>query len=213
MSPDNAYLPPAPESEVRAAALAEEVRQLKSLLEALQAELEPAIQSRLRERSSELQRIGGELAELQVEAERLRLQLDHAQARSADLEREVERWRGAATRGVDEIAERARAAAARLEARMAELDEAMARLRVQLDASRGQTQAAILEREAAVKALERSRRRIGSLKAKVLRREARRMQMTRSLSWRLTSPLRWAQQVGSRLLLGGARLRRRLLKR
>jgi chromosome segregation ATPase len=213
MSPDNTYLPPAPESDVRTAALAEEVRQLKALLEALQAELEPAIQSRLRERSSELQRIGGELAERQVEAGQLRRELDQAQARSADLEREVERWRGAATRGVEEIAERARAAAERFEARTAELDQALARLRAQLETSQDQTQAAIGEREAAARALERSRRRIGSLKAKVLRREARRMQMMRSASWRFTAPLRWVQQALHRLALGGARLRRRLLKR
>lgn len=194
MTPDNA------------SALAEEVRQLKALLVELQAELTPAMQSSLRERSSELQRLGGELAERQDK-------LDKAQARAADLERDVERWRGTATRGVDEIAERARATAERFEQQSAELNQTLAVVRAKLEASRVQTDAASQARDGALKDLERSRRRLGSLKAKLLRREARRVQMTRSFSWRITAPLRWLAQGMKRLLLGGARLRRRMFRR
>ena len=207
MSPDNASNPPpAPEGEVRAAALAQEVRELKALLAELQAELRPAIQSSLRERSAELQRLGGELAERQDE-------LETALARTGELEREVERWRGAATRGLDEIAERARDAAQRFERQEAELNQALAAVRAQLETSLGQADAALTARDGALKDLERSRRRIGSLRAKVMRREARRVQMTRSLSWRITAPLRWMALAMQRLLLSGARLRRRMLRR
>ena len=211
MAPDDAP-PLLPEPEGRAAALAEEVRQLKALLVELQAELKPAIQSTLRERSGELQRLGGEMAEQEAEARRLQGELEGALARTRDLEREVERWRGAAQRGVDEIAERAREAAQRFEARTDELNQALGAMRSQMEASRAQAEAAVLAREAAVKDLERTRRRAGSLKAKVLRREARRVQMMQSLSWRITAPLRWLPRVLRQLLLGGARLRRRLFK-
>ena len=212
MSPDNfSHLPP--EGEARAAALAEEVRELRALLAELQSELKPAVESSLRERSSELQRMGGELAERQEQAERLRRELDEALARAGELEREAERWRGAATRGLDEIAVKARAAADRFDRREAELVQALAGVRALLEASRAEAGAALEAQGAALKQLERSRRRAGALKAKVLRREARRLEMTRSLSWRLTAPLRWIPQAMGRLLLGGARLRRRLFKR
>ena len=202
MSPDNAPTPPAPVGE----ALAEEVRRLRALLEDLQTELNPAVQSSLRERSSELQRMGGELHQLQAE-------LAEAQARSGELEREVERWRGAATRGVDEIAQRARDQAARFEAQTAELTQALAALRAQLEASRGRAEVAAAARDEASVALERSRRRTAALKARVLRGEARRRQMTRTWVWRMGAPLRWLPRATQRLLLGGARLRRRLLRR
>ena len=211
MAPDNAP-PLLPEPEGRAAALAEEVRQLRALLVELQAELKPAIQSSLRERSSELQRLGGEMAEQETATRRLQGELDGALARTQDLEREVERWRGAAQRGVDEIAERAREAAQRFEARTDELNQALAAVRSQLEASRAQGDAAVKAREAAVRDLERTRRRAGALKARVLRRETRRVQMMNSLSWRITAPLRWLAQAWRRMLLGGARLRRRLLR-
>ena len=51
------------EGDQDAAALALEVKALRALLEELQAELRPAVQSSLRERSSELQRAGADLAE------------------------------------------------------------------------------------------------------------------------------------------------------
>lgn len=211
MAPDNAP-PLSPEPEGRAAALAEEVRQLKALLVELQAELKPAIQSSLRERSSELQRLGGEMAEREAQARRLRGELDEALVRTRDLEREVERWRGAAQRGVEEVAEKAREAAQRFEARTDELNQALAAVRRQLQASRAQSEAAVQARETAVRDLERTRRRAGALKARVLRREARRVQMMTSLSWRITAPLRWLALATRRMLLGGARLRRRLFK-
>jgi chromosome segregation ATPase len=202
MSPDNApHLPP-PDGE----ALAEEVRRLRALLEDLQTELNPAVQSSLRERSSELQRMGGELHQLQAD-------LAEAQARSGELEREVERWRGAATRGVDEIAQRARDQAERFEAQTAEVGQALAALRAQLETSRGRAEAAAAARDEAAVALERSRRRNAALKSRVLRGEARRRQMTRTWVWRMGAPFRWLPQATRRLLLGGARLRRRLLRR
>jgi chromosome segregation ATPase len=212
MSSDDASpLRPAPAG--RADTLAEEVRQLKALLAELQAELGPGISASLRERSSELQRMGAELDERQTEAQQAQRELDQAQARAADLEREVERWRGAATRGVDEIAERARAQTARFEALSQALEQALAELRAQLDLSKAQAQAATEARDGAVKQLEQARRRVRSLKAKVLRREKRRVEMMRSASWRITAPLRWIPAAGGRLMLGLARLRRRLLKR
>jgi chromosome segregation ATPase len=212
MADDSAsHLPASPET--RAAALAEEVRELRALLAELQSELRPAVQSSLRERSTELQRLGGEMAEQAAEADRLRRELGEAHSRAQELEREAERWRGAATRGVEEIAERARAAAERFEQRTGELDQALAAARARLEAVLARAEAAIEAREEALKDLGRARRRSGSLRARVLRAEARRVDMQRTLSWRITAPLRWIPMAIRRLLLGAARLRRRVLKR
>ncbi|HEY5412112.1 MAG TPA: hypothetical protein VIJ94_15425, partial [Caulobacteraceae bacterium] len=60
---------------------------------------------------------------------------------------------------------------------------------------------------------ERRQRRVRALRAKVLGRERRRMQMTRSLSWRITAPLRWLPAALHRLMRRAARLRRKLFKR
>ena len=214
MSSDDATpLPPASQVEAQADALAQEVRQLRALLGELQVELGGGVQSSLRERSAELQRMGGELHERQAESERLRLDLEAALRRSQDLEREIERWQGAATRGVEEIAEKHRAATERFEAQSQALEAALAGLRAQLEASRAQAQGAADARDGALKELERTRRRARTLKARVLRRERGRIEMTRSLSWRITAPLRWIPRALHQLALGGARLRRRMLKK
>ena len=65
-------------------------------------------------------------------------------------------------------------------------------------------------RDAALHEAARRRRLVQSLKAKVIRREVRRIQMVRSASWRLTAPLRMFLASWHRLMLGGARFRRRL---
>ena len=205
MASDNSADPPGGGDE-EAAALAGEVKALRSLLEDLQAELRPAVQSSLRERSSELQRLGGELDAHRSEAERLRQAQDAAEARAAELEREAARWKDAARRGLDEISERARAAAARFEAQTTELNQA-------LTAIKAQAMAAAEAHDAASALAERRQRRVRSLGAKVLERERRRMRMTRSISWRITAPLRWISAALERLLRRGARLRRRMLKR
>ena len=84
---------PDPMSEPKAQALSEEVRELKQLLAALQAELKPALQSSLRERSEELQRLGGELSERDDMVRSLKSELDAAGRRAVELEQDVERWR------------------------------------------------------------------------------------------------------------------------
>ena len=212
MAPDNVSpSPPSPEGEDPA--LAREVRQLKQLLMDLQADLRPALDSTLRERSQELQRLGGELSQRQDEAQVLRRELDAARARCAALELDVERWQGAARRGVDEVAEKARAAAERYERETAELIQAVAAARAQLEASRAQAAAMTQARDAALVDVERRKARIRALKAKVVRREVRRIELMRSPSWKITAPIRWFPRAVHRLLLGGARLRRRLLRR
>jgi len=203
MAPD---APTPPEDEARAAALADEVRQLRQLLTDLQSDLSPAMHSSLRERSDELQRLSGELAMRDEEAARLRIQLREAEARARDLEREVERWREAALRGVEAVAEKARAAAERYEKETAELISS-------LSAARAQAQAVALARDTALQEVERRKSRIRALRAKVIQRERRRIELMESPSWRLTAPLRWLQAAPHQLLLRGARLRRRLLKR
>ncbi len=171
------------------------------------------MQSSLRERSSELQRLGGELDERQVEAQRLAAALEAAEARAVELEGEAARWKDAARRGLDEIAERARAAAARFEQQTRELNQALTAIKAELTASQAQAAAAADARDAASALAARGQRRARSLKAKVLERERRRMRMTRSLSWRITAPLRWLPAALSRLMKRAARLRRRMLKR
>lgn len=199
--------------EENAAALAGEVKALRALLEELQAELGPAVQSSLRERSGELQRQGAELEEHRAEAGRLRQALESAEARAADLEREAARWKDAARRGLDEIAERARAQGTRFEQQSAELSRALTAIRAELATSQAEAEAAAQARDAFIALADRRQRRVRSLKAKVLARERRRMRMTRSLSWRITAPLRWIPAALHRLLKRGARLRRRMLKR
>jgi len=167
--------------------------------------------------------------------------LAEALARADELEREVERWRCAATGGVEAVSERALLAARRFEERSAELDRTLKAAYAELEASRADIDAAarardaevlaraaamqarddavrardnaLLARDAARTDLKHARRRAGWLKTKVLRREARRIQMMRSASWRITAPLRWLSGVLRRAARGGARLRRRLLRR
>ena len=212
MDSDSSPLTPPP-GEDRAAALAEEVRMLRALLLDLQDELKPAVQSSLRERSQELQRLGGELSERDDELRRLKAQLEAAQNRSAELEEEAARWRDAARRGVDELAEKARAQAERFEQQAAELTQALAAVRAQLEASRAQTRGVTQARDAALQEVERRKARIRALKARVVRREVRRIEMLRSPSWRITAPMRWLPRFVQRTLLETARLRRRLLRR
>ena len=210
MAPDSPPHEAPPPGDDRPSALAQEVRDLRRLLVELQSELKPALQSSLRERSSELQRLGGELSERDDQVRVLRLDLEEALRRSADLEADVERWRDAARRGVDEVALRARETAERFERQTQELVEALDLTRAQLDASRAQTRSMIQARDAALREVERRKARISSLKARIVRREARKV---RSLSWRITAPLRWWERASHRLLLRGARLRRRILGR
>ncbi len=212
MDSDGAPFSP-PEGGDRSAALADEVRQLRRLLLDLQGELKPAVQSSLRERSDSIQRLGGELAELQDEQRRLRLELEQALARSGELEEEAARWREAAHRGVEELAKKARAVAERFAQETAELTRALASVRDQLEASRTQTRSITLARDAAVQEAERRKTRIRQLKARVIGREARRVQMTRTVSWRITAPLRWLPRFMHRTLLETARLRRRMFGR
>lgn len=194
-------------------ALAEEVRRLKALLLEVQAELRPAIQSSLRERSTELQRIGGELHEQQAEAERLKRALEEALERQAELEREATRWREAATRGLKEISERSRAAQARFDAQIVELNQTIDILRDQLGASRSEAQTATAALDTALATAERATRRAGSLKARVLRVEAWRIEVEGSAAWWIAAPVRRLERAWRRLMLSGARLRRRLIKR
>ena len=210
MASENSAGPPEGEE---AAALAAEVKALRALLEELQAGLGPAVQSSLRERSSALQQLGGELDAHRTEAERLRRALEAAEARAADLDREAARWREAALRGLADISEQARAAAVRFEARSAELDAALATMRSELTSSRAEASAAEAAREAAVALADRRQQRVRSLQAKVVARERRRKAMTESVSWRITTPLRWIPAALQRLAKRVARLRRRLLKR
>ncbi|MEI9964321.1 MAG: hypothetical protein WDM92_06085 [Caulobacteraceae bacterium] len=69
------------------------------------------------------------------------------------------------------------------------------------------------ERDAAQHELERRRIRIAVLRARLLKREAQRIAMQRSLSWRITAPLRALGRALEPGLKRIARLRRRLLKR
>ena len=212
MDSDSTPLTP-PEGEARAAALAEEVRQLRRLLLELQSELRPAVQSSLRERSDELQRLGGEVAVREEELERLKADLKTARRRSLELEQEVERWKGAARRGLDELQEKARAAADRFEQQTEELTEALAAVRSQLEASRAQARSITQARDAALMEVERRTTRIRSLRARLLKREVRRIEMMRSLSWRITAPLRWFPKAFHRFLVETARMRRRIFGR
>lgn len=195
------------------AALALEVKALRALIEELQAGLGPSVQSSLRERSTELQRLGGELDERRARAERLQQALDAAEAKAAELEREAARWRDAARRGLDEIAERARAAAARFEAETAELNRALTAIRGELASSQAQAAGALQERDAATARAESRQQRVQALEAEVLEHERRRTQMTGSVSWRITAPLRRMAAGLERLLKRGAKLRRRMLGR
>ena len=212
MDSDGAPITP-PAGEDRSAALADEVRQLRRLLLDLQDALSPAVHSSLRERSDSIQRLGGELAEREDELRRLRLELEQAVVRSGELEAEAARWREAAHRGVEEVAERAKAAVERFAQETAELTRALAAVREQLDASRAQTRGIAQARDAAVQEAERRKTRVRQLKARVIAREARRVQMTRSWSWRLTAPLRWLPLFVHRTLLETARMRRRMFGR
>jgi chromosome segregation ATPase len=195
------------------AALALEVKALRALIEELQAGLGPSVQSSLRERSMELQRLGGELDERRARAERLQQALDAAEAKAAELEREAGRWRDAARRSLDEIAERARAAAARFEAETAELNRALTAIRTELASSHAEASAAIQARDAATARAELRQQRVHALEAEVLEHERRRTQMTRSLSWKITAPLRWIAAAVQRLMKRGAKLRRQMMGR
>ena len=196
-----------------AAALAGEVKALRGLLETLQSQLNPAVRSSLRERSDELQRLGGELAEQKAEVDRLQAALEAESGRSADLEREAERWRDAARRGLDEIADRVRAAQARFEQETAELGRALTASRTELAAKAAEAEAAVQARDEATTLAERRQRRVRALRAKVIGREQTRMRMARSLSWRITAPLRWIHAAWRRTMRRAARLRRKVLGR
>lgn len=217
-----------------AAALADEVRALRALLEEVQAELKPAVQSSLRERSTELQRQGAELDAHREQAGRLALALEAVEARAAELEREAARWREAAHRGLDEIAGRARAQAALFDEQTQELNQALTAIRTALSASEAQASAAAeahaaamrqaqaaaadtlraaqahhaAEARSAAEALGKSRKQVRSLEAEAAERERQRVQMVRSVSWRITAPIRWVERLIKRL----AHLRRRLTK-
>ena len=201
------------EGEKDAAALAAEVKALRGFLETLQAQLTPAMQASLRERSDELQRLGGELAERTAAVERLQADLDAERDRAADLEREAGRWRDAARRGLDELTERVRIAQARFEAQTSELNTALTVARAEAAARKAEAETAIRARDETAALAERRQRRVRSLRAKVIGREQARMRMTRSLSWRITTPLRWIPAALNRMLRRGARLRRKLMKR
>jgi chromosome segregation ATPase len=188
-----------------------EIEALRLQIAELLAELKPGLQSQLRERSGELQRLGGELAEREELARRLKLDLEALQARSAELEDEVRRWKDVARRGVDEIAEKARLAAERFERETDELTRALAETRAQLEASRAQGRSLAQARDAALGEVKRRNARVRTLRARIIRREVRRIEMMNSLSWRLTAPIRWAPKALHRMLLGGARLRRKIL--
>ena len=212
-SDDSSRLPSSAAGDAGAAALAEEVRQLKALLIGLQSDLGAGVQASMRERSAELQRIGGELSDKDRQLQRLQGELQSAGGRAEELEAEVARWRDAATRGLDEIAGKARAASERFERETAELIGTLASVRAQLEASRTQSKALTQARDVALQQVDRRQARVRSLRAKIIRREVRRIEMMKSLSWRITAPLRWIPKAIQRALLSGARLRRRLLKR
>lgn len=216
MASDNSSETPA-EGDGDAATLALEVKALRALLEELQVELKPAVQSSLRERSSELQRAGADLAEQQAAIDRLTAALAAAEARSARLEEEAARWREAAHRGLDEIAERAREAAARFAQETAELNQALTAAKARLDAAQAEALKLKQARDAAREEAVVREDRIRVLETKVLGREQRLQEMTRSLSWRITTPLRWITRPLAAslqpLLLELARRRRRMMKR
>ena len=180
--------------EQDAAVLAAEVKALRALLEEVQSGLGPGVQSALRERSTALQHLGGELDAHRDEAERLRLALEAAEARAAELEREAARWRTAARKGLQEISVKAKAAAERFEAQTTELNADLSAMRAELEASRSETSAVEAQRRAAASARDKA--------------VALAASMTRSWSWRLTAPLRRTAEAVHRLLKRGARLRR-----
>lgn len=185
------------------AALAAEVRALRALLEELQSGLGPGVQSALRERSSALQQLGGELDAHRAEAERLAQALQAAEARAAELDREAGRWRTAARKGLKELSEKARAAAERFEAQSAELNGAITATKAQLAASRAEAASAESARRTAAKARDKA-------VALAEERERQRLAMEGSLSWKITAPLRWTSRGLDRLFKRAASLRRKL---
>ena len=195
-------------------ALAAEVRALRALLEELQSGLGPGVQSALRERSSALQQLGGELDAHRAEAERLAQALEAAEARAARLEREAGRWRDTARQGLQELSQKARAAAERFETQTAELNAAISAMKAELAASRSEAASAESARRTTAKARdkaialaeERERQRI----AMAEEHERQRIAMEGSLSWRITAPLRWVLAGLDRLFKRAARLRRKL---
>jgi chromosome segregation ATPase len=204
-----------------AADLAGEVKALRDLLQSLQAQISPAMQSSLRERSDELQRLGGELAEHKAEAERLQAALDAADSRALELEREAGRWRDAARRGLDELAERIRAAQARFEHQTSELNAALTAAREELrtrladaetalEARQAEAVAAIEARDRAVGDAKRRERMVQTLKAKVVGRERRRIELERSVSWRISQPLYRLEAWLTLTKRRAARLKRKL---
>jgi len=202
----------APDEEMDAAALAAEVRALRALLQELQAELSPAVQSSLRERSTELQRQGAELDAHRDEAGRLGQALQAAEARAAELELEAARWKDAAHRGLQEIDERARAQAARFEHQTGELKWALNALKLDLAASQAEAAAASEALAAASALAEHRKAQVRARNAAALEHERLRTAMTGSLSWRITAPLRWISAALRRLLKGGASPARRTPK-
>ena len=184
--------PPAPAGpEARPEALSNELEELKGLLQALQSGLGPGVQSALRERSEEVQRLAGELAGRDERLQQLDEELAAARARIADLEREVGRWQEAARTGVEEIAERARAAA---EAFRAEVEM----LRRDAGALRGELSEANAE-------IERGRSRLKKAQSAY---EA----VASNPWWRSTALMREPAKTWTGWMKAGARLRRRLFK-
>jgi chromosome segregation ATPase len=198
--------PPAPaDREARPVALSDDIGELKALLEALQSGLTPGVQSALRERSQEVQRLAGELAGRDESLQELQVELEAARTRIAELEREVERWQEAARRGVEEIGEQARAAAEAFRAEIACMSQDLAARAEEIAVLSREGGALKLELAAAQAEVERGRSRLKKAQAAYA-------EVTDNPWWRATALLREPGATWTNWLKKGARLRRRLTK-